>query len=299
MSTATESTTAASGATTQVELRVSAYDRVASLLVSLLILLGGSVLAMLAIAISLREGPKPQVIAPITVIEEGYGRGDHEAGTARDEKNRQVDEIDEFFPPQIDDSVQAVSQVVATDITLLESLDDQVVSSGTGTGRGDSRRPGPLGEGGEVVVPRWERWQIRFNSANMDEYASQLDFFGIELAAMGGGKPTVDYALKLLQDQPQRRSGASDQEKRLYMTWRSGEMIQADKQLLAKAGIDTTNRLVLQFYPPATETLLAGLEQQRLGNHTLRDVKRTSFGVRGTKGNYEFYVIAQEYRFVP
>jgi hypothetical protein len=280
------------------QLRVTTYDRVASLLVSLLILLGAAVVAMLIVVLTMRA-VRTQQVAPIVAIEEGSGRGDHEAGSARDEKNTQVDELDEFFPPQIDAAVQAVSDVVAADITVLDSLDDQLITAGSGQGQGDSRRAGPEGEGNEDIVPRWERWQIRFASADVNVYSQQLDFFGIELAAMGGGKKTVDYATRVAQAKPATRAGASEQEKRLYMTWRSGEMIEADKQLLAKAGIDTSGRVVLQFYPPAIEAILAALEQKQLGNRSLKEVKRTSFGVRGVKDNYEFYVISQEYRFTP
>jgi hypothetical protein len=81
------------------------------------------------------------------------------------------------------------------------------------------------------------------------------------------------------------------------MTWRSGELIEADKSLLAKAGVDTVGRVVLQLYSPQTEAELAGLEQKQLGMRPLKDIKRTVFGIRNKPGGYEFYVISQEYRF--
>lgn len=278
-------------------LGVSTYDRVASLLVALLILLGALVLAMFIVVLTMRViGTQKSV--PVTFLEEGNGRGDNAAGTARDADNSQADELDEFFPPEMDETIQTMSDLISADMAKLDSLDDQLATFGSGKGKGDSRKAGPMGEGGEDVVPRWERWQVRFASADADAYAKQLDFFGIELAAMGGGKPTVDYAAKVSQPNPVRRTGASDQEKRLYMTWRTGELIEADKQLLAKAGVDTVNRVILQFYPPQTEAILADLEQKQAGTRNLKEIKRTVFGVRG-KGTYEFYVISQEYRFAP
>lgn len=280
-------------------LKLSTYEQVASLLVSLLILVGTAVLALVLILMTSRKTvPTPTV--PIVFAEEGYGRGDHEAGTARDATNSpQIEELDEFFPPQMSEPIEAVTTVVASDVVSLDNLDAQLASistGGTGTGRGDSRPPGPLGEGSSDVVPRWERWQVRFASADLEAYARQLDFFQIELAAIGGGRDTVDYAAKLSQPQPLRRSGPSASEKRLYMTWRSGELVEADKSLLAKAGIDTVGRVVLQLYPPETEALLAGLEQKQAGNRNLKDIKRTVFGIRGGAGKYEFFVIAQDYR---
>lgn len=283
----------------EVPLGVTTYEKVSSLLVALLVMLGATVAAMFIVVVTMRALAGTQQPVSVTIAEEGLGRGEHEAGIARDAKNTQVDELDEFFPPEMTEPIDALSTVISADMTVLESLDDPRATFGTGTGQGDSRPAGPPGEGDGDIVPRWERWQVRFASADLTAYAKQLDFFKIELAAMGGGKELVDYAAQLSQRQPSRRSGSSTQEKRLYMTWRSGEMIEADKALLTSAGIDTAGRVVLQLYPPETEALLAELEQQQLGERSLKDVRRTVFGIREQGPKYEFYVIAQEYRFVP
>lgn len=283
----------------EVPLGVTTYEKVSSLLVALLVMLGATVAAMFIVVVTMRALASTQQPVSVTIAEEGLGRGEHEAGIARDANNTQVDELDEFFPPEMTEPIDALSTVISADMTVLESLDDPLATFGTGTGQGDSRPAGPPGEGDGDIVPRWERWQVRFASADLTAYAKQLDFFKIELAAMGGGKELVDYAAQLSQRQPSRRSGDSAQEKRLYMTWRSGEMIEADKALLTSAGIDTAGRVVLQLYPPETEALLADLEQQQLGARSLKDVRRTVFGIREQGQKYEFYVIAQEYRFLP
>ncbi len=285
--------------THEVQLGVTTYEKVSSLLVALLIILGATVAAMFIVVVTMRALAATHQPVTVTIAEEGLGRGDHEAGIARDAKNTQVDDLDEFFPPEMTEPIDALSTVISADMTVLESLDDPLSTFGTGTGQGDSRPAGPPGEGDGDVVPRWERWQVRFASADLTAYAKQLDFFKIELAAMGGGKELVDYAAQLSQPQPSRRSGNSAEEKRLYMTWRSGEMIEADKALLTSAGIDINGRVILQLYPPQTETLLAELEQKQLGMRALKDVRRTVFGIREQAQTYEFYVIAQEYRFVP
>jgi hypothetical protein len=281
-----------------VRLRVSPYERVASLIVALLILLGAAVFAMFIIVITMRVIGGQKAV-PVSFVDEPFGRGDHEAGSARDAENSQVDELDEFFPPELDQNIQAMNDIISADLTTLENLDDQLANFGSNKGQGDSRQAGPLGEGDSNVVPRWERWQVRFASADVDTYAQQLDFFKIELAALGGGKSTVDYAANLSNARPTRRTGPSETEKRLYMTWRSGELIEADKQLLAKAGVDTVGRVVLQFYSPETEALLASLEQQAAGTRDLKEIKRTVFGVKGGGGKFEFYVVSQEFRYVP
>ncbi len=285
--------------THEVPLGVTTYEKVSSLLVALLVMLGATVAAMFIVVVTMRALAATQQPVTVTIAEEGLGRGDHEAGIARDAKNTQVDDLDEFFPPEMTEPIDALSTVISADMTMLESLDDPLATFGTGTGQGDSRPAGPLGEGEGDIVPRWERWQVRFVSTDLNVYAKQLDFFKIELAAMGGGKELVDYANGLSQPQPSRRSGNSAEEKRLYMTWRSGEMIEADKALLTSAGIDTAGRVILQLYPPETEALLAELEQKQLGMRSLKDVRRTVFGIREQGQTYEFYVMSQEYRFVP
>lgn len=285
--------------THDVQLGVTTYEKVSSLLVALLVMLGATVAAMFIVVVTMRALAATQQPVTVTIAEEGLGRGDHEAGIARDAQNTQVDDLDEFFPPEMTEPIDALSTVISADMTVLESLDDPLATFGTGSGQGDSRPTGPLGEGEGDIVPRWERWQVRFVSTDLNVYAKQLDIFKIELAAMGGGKEMVDYAAKLSQSPPSRRSGSSTKENRLYMTWRSGEMIEADKALLTSAGIDTVGRVILQLYPPETEAKLAELEQKQLGTRLLKDVRRTVFGIREQGATYEFYVISQEYRFVP
>jgi hypothetical protein len=85
-------------------------------------------------------------------------------------------------------------------------------------------------------------------------------------------------------------------EERLYMLWRSGPLQQADRELLTAAGIDVRGRLLVQFYPEPVEQALAQLERAHAGDRDVRDIRKTVFGVRGEGGNYEFYVIDQQFR---
>ena len=136
----------------------------------------------------------------------------------------------------------------------------------------------------------------------MAAYARQLDYFGIELAAAGGGRANVDYAFHLSKRTPNRRTASGSKEKRLYMTWRSGQLQAADRELLARAAVQTAGRVVLQFYPPRVEQVLAKLEMQHAtGYHVshVREIRKTVYGVRSEKNKYEFFVIDQRYRSVP
>ena len=125
------------------------------------------------------------------------GRGDHAAGFARDVEAPGVEELEEETEPQVEQLLEAVTDVVSNQAAALDSMQTNMFSSNVGSGLGDSRPPGPLGEG-ENIIPRSERWEIRYNSNSIEAYAQQLDFFEIELGAVGGTK-TVDYASKLAE----------------------------------------------------------------------------------------------------
>jgi hypothetical protein len=81
------------------------------------------------------------------------------------------------------------------------------------------------------------------------------------------------------------------------MSWRGGSPLAAfDRQLLGRAGIKTDRRMVLQFYPKATEDQLEVLEAENGRGHTAKQFLKTIFGVRPKGGGYEFFVIDQYFR---
>jgi hypothetical protein len=166
------------------------------------------------------------------------------------------------------------------------------IGRGVGTGIGDGRGPGRGGKKGGPLPD----WEVQFNASTIEGYAQQLDFFNIELAAIGGGKKMVDYASKFMLPKPVVRTGPGDQEKRRYLTWRKGPLAAADKQLLAKAGIETTGRIVLQFLSFEVEKQMAHIEAQFAKGKKMSQIRRTVFAVRGTPGAFEFYVVEQDLR---
>jgi hypothetical protein len=186
----------------------------------------------------------------------------------------------------------------------LETMSGTSNLMGTGTGLGDSRAAGTGGTGGGRgdLVPTWERWQVRFATNDINVYARQLDFFQIELGAIGGGTPEVFYARNLAAASPTTRQAPSGKdETRLRFNYTDAIMKGLDRQLLEKAGIDAARKEPLQFYPPETAGLLSKAEQDyaAAAGKRLPEVRRTVFGVRPGGGGYEFFVIEQLYRFAP
>lgn len=278
-----------------VDLRVSAQERVASLLLALLFIVGFLVFAMFLVWWAKRA---IAANAPVEIksAEEFSGRGDHAPGISRDVEEPGVEELAEVAAPQLSDSLAAVTTAVTMQPATLDQLLGDADAIGRGRGQGDSRGEGAGGEGDARVVPRWDRWEIRFSAAQVETYARQLDFFGIELAAMGGGKPQVEYASRLSQPTPTKRLQGAEKEERLRFAWKAGRLQEFDRQLLAKAGVDVHDRIVVQFASLALENQLARLEQEQSGSRDVAEIRKTIFGVESAGDGYQLVVLRQDLR---
>lgn len=267
-------------------LRVSTYDRAASLLVSLLILVGLFVGILLLLWVTTRVFSRPP--APeMFLVEEEEGTTNPE-GTARDINEPGIEELD-LAEPDVQDTLAAVTDAVSTVAASLDAIEGAMATRGSGAG--DNRK-----RGGGDLIPRWQRWEVRFDSTTIESYAKQLEFFRIELGAIGGGQPTIDYA-QFEKGKLQKRSVPSDTEDdRLYFIWQGGKFKEQDRALMQQAGVNTTGRVLCQFYPPDVENQLAVLEKQELGTRELKQVKKTIFAVRPAGRSFEFFVKEMQWR---
>uniref|UniRef100_A0A7C2JZW4 Uncharacterized protein n=1 Tax=Schlesneria paludicola TaxID=360056 RepID=A0A7C2JZW4_9PLAN len=192
------------------------------------------------------------------------------------------------------ETVTEISAVAAEPVQ--QQFETNIANAGSpGSAKGTGRRALGAG-GGSAGIPREQRWFVRFgDQAGVEEYARQLDFFGIELGAL---LPDfrLAYLSQLSQPRPMVRFVKSGKdEARLYMTWQGGERRVADVQLFAKAQVDVPPGAPLfHFYPPAVENQLAQLELSYRGR-PVKEIKRTYFTVEGTARNYQFRVVRQLY----
>lgn len=272
-------------------LKVSVYDRVASLLVAALVMTGALV-AMLVVVwwtSTLLTSKKTQEI--FIVEEEGDGEGDEGSGpdpTSTPEMEEPGMEQLDLTEPNVQETLMAVTDAVSSVAATLDAVQSNVSSRGTG-GSGNRKA-------GSGVIPRWKRWEIRYIATTLEAYAKQLDFFGIELAAMGGGRPGVDYARFDAGQLRARKQSPNDEDKRLYFVWQGGPFQEQDRTLLSRAGVESQGRLLCQFFSPELENRLAVLEQQKLNGQALKKVRRTIFGVRPSGAGFEFYVLEIQWR---
>ncbi len=272
------------------KLRTSRFDVVSSFLMALLWFIGTFVLMLFLVWLTTKISFGPPPFPPI--VENPAGRADNAEGSERDFDPPGEDEIVELNEPTMQETLTAVTDAVSSVAA--------VQNTGTSNSKGDSRPPGPEGEG-EDIVPRFERWELRFSAKNVAGYAAQLDYFNIELGVMGGGVQGVDYA-KGLAGSPKKRKGASDEEKRLYFMWvdRSSPLYQFDRQLLQKGGINVgAGREFAKFVEPELENMLAHVELEYAkskGHPSVTEIQKTIFQSQASGGGYGFVVLDQRYR---
>lgn len=206
-----------------------------------------------------------------------------------------------------------------SDVTELEEVTEQIVeiaenaaaivapnefsdSQNSGVpGSADGTGGRPLGSGGpgRGGAKREQGWFVEFaDKGDLDSYAAQLDFFGIELGAMYPEENRLVYLSNLSNARPDSREvKTGDDEKRLFMSWQDGsqERRAADIALFKKAGIDADAGVVMHFYPSETEQMLATKEFE-YGNKESKEIRRTYFQVRKAGSGYEFIVTRQQLR---
>lgn len=143
--------------------------------------------------------------------------------------------------------------------------------------------------------PRGGEWEIVFaDKITVEEYARQMDYFKIEIAAISkNGK--IESISKVGQRKPEKRVGHTTADYRLHIGWKTGQLHAADRKLLAKAGIASGDKELWHFFSTETQARLAALERT-YANRPPSEITRTRFEIRpAAKGDgYEFVVIEQD-----
>jgi hypothetical protein len=194
-------------------------------------------------------------------------------------------QIVDLLPPE---AIETARSGFTADLTALgPKLDDPSLGRVTSdTGNSDA---------GPTVVPRPKRWRFHFPSGLTEgQYARQLDSLGIELGVLGDdGK--IQYVSELGGAEAKSRTAPRNDEERLYLTWNRGELNDADRAILQRAGVNTNDQIVLHFCPTETEDKLVALEQEFNGRKPV-EIQLTLFSVKRTFRGYEVYVKEQVLR---
>jgi hypothetical protein len=289
----------------------SAYDRVTSMLLA--VVLGALlVFAWLSMIAATTSAYQARVTQPIEVIEVSGGGGgtpdgkvasieevNVAGGEASDKASNNEEDASAFEEPSVEARPAAMLDVAEASQSLAEVDISEVMPRGgkvaTGKRRSKVGNGGPgFGFGpGDGGVRREDRWSILYKTGQTaDEYARQLDAFGVELAIVSGNQ--LIYASNFSQAQPTKRTGTGSDDKRLFFVWRGQGRKESDIALLTKAGLQVGEGVIFQFYPAKTESILEQLEVRHKGKQPA-EIRNTRFGVVQTSKGYAFEVLAQEY----
>jgi len=273
-------------------LRVNAYDRVSSWLVSLLIISMLTVAGLLIVYFT-RQFIVASKAIPVTPVEAARQPADVMMGLKQDPEPPGIEEAPDLLEPQLQDTLSAVADAVASRTALLsdESIDASA-STAHGSGLGDVRQAGLDSQGESRREPSRE---IRFEPENLRQYAEFLDYFRIELGVLGRDNQ-IHYAYNLAKQVPDVRVGEPGGEDRLYMNSALGRFAALDRRLAKNAGITDRGQIILQFYPPETQAILYDLERREAAGRRPEEIRRTIFRVAPKGDEFEFSVDQQYYR---
>ena len=290
----------------------SLYDRVTSFLMAIVI---GAMIVVgwLFLIYQTNQAYASRVTAPLEIVDVFGGGGGSPEGTpgsiekidvpgaevaAQASNNEEV--AGDFEEPSVQETPAAMLDAVSESAQSLAEVDlGAVMPSGGPVASG--RRSSKVGTGGPGLgfgpgdggVPREQRWSIVYNQGQtQEEYARQLDGIGVEMAVVSGGNQ-LTYVSKFSSPTPTKRFGSGQGDDRLYFIWQGRGRKGSDVALLAKAGIDVGEGVVIQFYPKGVENTLAQLEVRHRGLQPA-EIRFTRFNVVKRDEGYGFSVLAQE-----
>lgn len=278
-------------ATKNFRLSVSAYDRTATWIISLLIVVG---VLVASLAVVYFADKTIVTLQPVPVVPMEATSPNANQGYADEPDPPGVEDAPEFSDPGLASTLNSLAVAAISSKEVL--LSDETLVAGTETGRGkglgDARMPGKGGGGVIERVPRWERWKIRFEPESADEFARWLDYYKIEIGVLGRDN-LVHYAFNFSQPIPQTRIAEPSKENRGYTSAADGPMPTLTDQLARKADIAKLGNIVLLFYPFEVESALWTLENQYSKERDVNSIRETVFTVTRNGDAFGFEVVEQ------
>jgi hypothetical protein len=148
------------------------------------------------------------------------------------------------------------------------------------------------GQVNKVAEP--SEWEVVFpDDTAAEEYARQLEYFKIEIAAVSpDGR--VEYISRLTDRKPVKHVGNRGDDSRRYLGWKSGKLHAADRRLLGQAGISTNRKELTHYFPPDVQRVMEQLERA-YGGRKSSEIRRTRFEIHPVEPDrYEFVVVEQD-----
>jgi hypothetical protein len=275
----------------QYQLSVNVFDRTATVIVSLLIMVGAAV-AFLAIVFF--SNKFSSTVEPIAFVPVEATSPNANQGLADQPEPPGAEEAPELIEPQLQDTLETLTTMSLEEALSAEEAIDAATEASKGQGLGDARQAGPGGDGVVERVQRWERWKIRFEPSSPQEFAQWLDHFDIRVGVLGSdNKVHVAYGftgtVEVESTDPAKYGG-----------W--GQTIPVDgpmpaltRELARKSGILSRGPIILLFYPKEVENVLWLLEKEKNPSGDPNKIRETVFTVTPDGSGFKFVVIGQKY----
>ena len=280
-------------------LRITAYDRISSLMMTIVLGLIVFVLSVVSWWGDDRspdtKGTDPRPVKFLPGESNDYRADSMPAleSPAEPVLNASLTET-EFDQVQVAGSLSAVVELAERAAELF-SADSQMAHDGTaipGSSFGDANRSL---DGIGQQFGREQRWYVHFGDVqSIDEYARQLESLGIELGAILPEGEVVYLMMGNGETPKIRTAGVADGDARLHMAWQGASRRATDERLFRRAGVDFEDAPILHFYSAEAEATLARLERE-YANRDPEQIRRTYFAVSRQGGTYRFTVTRQTY----
>ena len=281
-----------SGRPSNQKMRTHLFDQVSSLLMALIVLIG-SMVAMMFVAWVLTSSQQIDLKPPVRITSVTFGSSQ---SVEQDFEEPAESEIESLVEPTLEQTVQHVTDLPST-VRAQFAIQGP---NGDGEFKGTKASELSVGPAGSPDVPKYLRWELRFNARSEKEFAAQLDQLNIELGAFGGGEKGIDYVAAPFDKSSTRHSSDPEAEKRLYFSWNKPTPLQRyEQRLVQRAGIAYSGRQLVKFIPPELEISLADKELEYAQSHgfdSVAAIAKTVFQCRAVAGKYDFAVIDQRYR---
>ena len=165
------------------KLAVNSFDRTATLLIALLAMTG---LAVLGLSIVFFANKFDSPVEAIEFVPVEATSPNANQGLADEPDPPGIEEAPDLAEPQLQDTLNTLTALISDEQALLsDEAIDAANEAGKGEGLGDSRQPGPGGDGVVERVPRWERWKIRWEPASSGDFTAWLDQYDIRIGVLG------------------------------------------------------------------------------------------------------------------
>lgn len=274
------------------KLTVNAYDRAATMIVALLVIVAVVVgsLAVIFFANKFSSSIEPIEFVPVEATSPNANQG-----FAEEPDPPGAEDASELMEPELMDTLDALtSELALNDALLSDEAIDAAKEAGKGEGLGDARQAGPGGDGVVERVPRWERWKIRFEPRSPTDFARWLDQYGIRVGVLGRDNQ-VHVAWGFTKG-----TQVESKPPKEYNGW--GQTIPADgpmpkltQDLARKAAIMQRGPIALLFYPWEVEQLLYNLEKAENKSDDANKIRETVFTVVEERDGFKFVVVDQKY----